>query len=418
MQPESSHDPRRRERVADNVYRRSTSAGAVVYEARFRDADGRDRRRRLTATSERAALREARALLARRDNGERVTPAAVTLREFVASEFEPLLVSLAAAGRRSPQGVRLDSDHLRLYILPALGDLRLGAIEGADVAAMLRELRCRRRKSRPAERALSEGSLRITLTVLRAVFRLARSRRIVTRSPLDELDPGELPRPRSRKRGRRLDERELDTLVRHASDGYRVATAILAYTGVRVSEALALRWQDVDFVDREITVSGQLTRATTTAPARIVPRKGGADPYVTLLFPSLENILVGHLADEQHAGRGRDGDFVLATRSGRPLAQGNILNAVKDAASRAGLDTVTPHDLRRSFCSLAARRGVDPVQAAAMTGHSLDVWARYYAGDYGKTQRDEARKKMISAGFGVATAEVRGHSAATGPFSG
>ena len=66
-----------------------------------------------------------------------------------------------------------------------------------------------------------------------------------------------------------------------------------------------------------------------------------------------------------------------------------------------------PHDLRRSFCSLAARRGVDPVQAARMTGHSLDVWTRHYAGDYGKPQRDEARARMLGAGFGAAY-EVEG----------
>jgi hypothetical protein len=35
-----------------------------------------------------------------------------------------------------------------------------------------------------------------------------------------------------------------------------------------------------------------------------------------------------------------------------------------------------------------------------MTGHSLDVWTRHYAGDYGKPQRDEARARMLEHGFG------------------
>ena len=106
---------------------------------------------------------------------------------------------------------------------------------------------------------------------------------------------------------------------------------------------------------------------------------------------------------------GRDADFVLSTRSGRPFAQRNLQRAIEAAAVSAGLGKVTPHDLRRSFASLAARRGVDPVQAARMTGHSLDVWTRHYAGDYGKSQRDEARKRLISSGFGAGTAEVRDH---------
>ena len=36
-----------------------------------------------------------------------------------------------------------------------------------------------------------------------------------------------------------------------------------------------------------------------------------------------------------------------------------------------------------------------------MTGHSLDVWVRHYAGDFGKAQRDEARQRMLAAGFGA-----------------
>lgn len=389
-----SHGPTSRKRVAPNVYRRGTKSGELVYEAMFRDVDGRQRARRLDARTDRAAIREARALLAQRDGGDRAVSVNATLRTFAEAEYLPLIDSLAAARRRSEQGVRLDRDYWRLYVEPALGDLRIGDVSGADVAAMLRGLRARK---------LSESTLKHSLTVLGAIYRLARSRKLVTRSPLDELDPGERPRTRYGPGGRRLDERELAALVRHASDpaAYRVGVALLAWTGMRVSEALALRWSDVDFVDRELLVAGQLTRATRTEPARIVSRKGGADPYSALLFPDLERIFTEHLESELSAGRGRDSDFVLCTRTGRPLFQRNLGRAVEDAGKSAGLGHVTPHDLRRSFASLAARRGVDPVQAAKMTGHSLDVWTRHYASDYGKPQRDEARARMLEHGFGA-----------------
>jgi integrase len=401
MHDEVSHGARTRERVAPNVYRRRTKGGEVVYEAMFRDVDGRQRARRLKARSERAAVREARKLLAQRDGNERVTPADVTLSAFWADECLPLAESLAAAGRRSEQGVELDKTYWRLYIEPHLGDLRLGEVTGDNIAAMLRAGRSR--KPRP----LGESTLKHSLTVLGAVYRLARSRRgadgrpLVTRSPLDELDPGERPRVRTGKR-RRLDERELSMLVSHAPTHYRVAVTLLAYTGMRISEACGLRWADVDFVDREFDVAGQLTRSRRNRPARVVPRKSGADPYPALLFPALERVLIDHLAAEQEAGRGADDDFVLATRTGRPPSQRNVARAVTEAGVSAKLGHVTPQTLRRSFASLAARRGVDPVQAAKMTGHSLDVWTRHYAGDYGKPQRDEARARMLEHGFGAA----------------
>jgi integrase len=395
MPEELFHGATSRKRIAPNVYRRQTKSGAIVFEAVFRDVDGRQRFRKLEARSEKAAVREARSLLAQRDGGDRVVSIDATLRVFVEAEFLPLIDSLAAAGRRSEQGVRLDRDVWRLYVEPALGDRRLGDVSGANVAAMIRGLR---------ERGLSESTCRNTLSTLGSIYRLARSRKLVTRSPLDELDPGERPRPRhDASNGRRLDERELDALVRHAPepDVCSVGVAILAYTGVRVSEALALTWERLDFVDREILVAGQLTRAKRGQPARIVPRKGGAPPYPALMFPELERVLTERLRRELAAGRGRDADFVLATRTGRPLNQRTLSRAVEDAATSAGLGHVTPHTLRHSFASLAARRGVDPVQAAKMTGHSLDVWTRYYAGDYGKPQRDEARARMLEHGFGA-----------------
>src|SRR5919197_1341732 len=63
---DSPRDPRRRERIAENTYRRLTKSGKVVFEVVFRDVDGRQRTRRLQARTERAAIREARGVLAGR----------------------------------------------------------------------------------------------------------------------------------------------------------------------------------------------------------------------------------------------------------------------------------------------------------------------------------------------------------------
>ena len=110
----------------------------------------------------------------------------------------------SAAGIPSP----VERDVWRLYVEPAIGDLRLGGVEGGDVAAMLRSLR---------DQGLSETTCKNALTVLGAVYRLARSRRLLARSPIDELDAGERPRPKVMKR-RQLDERSLAALVREAPE--------------------------------------------------------------------------------------------------------------------------------------------------------------------------------------------------------
>jgi integrase-like protein len=120
------------------------------------------------------------------------------------------------------------------------------------------------------------------------------------------------------------------------------------------------------------------------------------------LFPAVAAALVDQLASEQAAGRGSDTDLVFCSRRSRPLTHRNVAQrGVEEAASKAGLGKVTPHDLRRSFCSLAGRRGVDPIEAAQITGHSPAVWARFYARSFGKAQRDEARDRLLKHGFGA-----------------
>ena len=78
------------------------------------------------------------------------------------------------------------------------------------------------------------------------------------------------------------------------------------------------------------------------------------------------------------------------------------VRGVEAAAATAGFEKITPKDLRASFCSLAGRRRVDPIEAAQLTGHSLNVWTRHYARSFGKAQREEARARMLEHGFGAA----------------
>jgi integrase len=396
MHEQVSHGARSRERIAPNVYRRTTKDGVVRFEVMFRDVDGRQRARRLAATSERAAIREARAILADRDGGERIVAAEITVDAFAEQEYFPTLEGLVAAGRRAERGrdrYRWDYDR---YVQPSLGAMRLGEIEARNLSDLIRTMRLA---------GYAESTIANALMPLRGLYRLARSRGLAGRSPFDGLDPAEMPRPTPPRSARVLDETELAALVRHATGGCGPAVTLLAYTGLRISEVLGLRWADVDFVEGELRVRSQLLPARKDRPARLVPLKTKASERDMPLFPAVENALAELLERELAAGRGQEADLVFTTRSGKPLSLRNVARAVEEAAASAGLERATPHDLRRSFCSLAGRRGVDPIEAAQITGHSPAVWARFYACSFGKAQRQEARRRMLEHGFGAASAD-------------
>jgi integrase len=240
------------------------------------------------------------------------------------------------------------------------------------------------------------------LGVVAGIYRVARKRGYVSRSPLDGLDEAERPRPKVGA-GRVLDEQQLAQLVAKAPNNYRAAVTLLAYSGLRLSEACGLRWSDVDLVEGELTVRRQLEAGRGERQTAVVERLKSRASYRTVpIFPALERELVALLEDELAQGRGGPGNLVLSTRRGRPVSPRNVAQrGVMKAATNAALGHVTPQDLRRSFCSLAGRRGLDPVEAPQLTGHSPEVWARYYARSFGKAQRDEARARMLEYGFGA-----------------
>ena len=114
-----------------------------------------------------------------------------------------------------------------------------------------------------------------------------------------------------------LDESELAALVRHAPNQYRAGVTLLAYSGLRLSEALGLRWRDVDLVAGEFHVREQLQPARGERRARHVSRLKSDASYRTLpLFPAVGHELVELLELELAAGRGRAEDPVLCSRVG------------------------------------------------------------------------------------------------------
>ena len=167
------------------------------------------------------------------------------------------------------------------------------------------------------------------------VYRVGRSRGYVTGSPLDGLDPAEKPRPKPPSEGLVLDEGELALLVRHASERYRPAVALLAYTGVRIAEALGLRWRHVDLVAGEVHIREQLQTGRRDRPTRVVGRLKSDASYRTVpIFPAVERELTGLLERrlaELRARHGADTDvrllddeLVFHTRTGRPENPRNV----------------------------------------------------------------------------------------------
>ncbi|MCI0371433.1 MAG: site-specific integrase [candidate division NC10 bacterium] len=145
-------------------------------------------------------------------------------------------------------------------------------------------------------------------------------------------------RKEPRRRLRYLEPEEEAALLAAAAEPLRTMILVGIHAGLRLrSEALTLRWADVDLRRRLLTVQAAYA-------------KSGQTRSVNLNAPLRDAL--GRLRMQDGAG-----EFVFSRRDGSPYR--SVRTAFATACRRAGLKEVTPHVLRHTFASRLAMAGVD-----------------------------------------------------------
>jgi len=163
-------------------------------------------------------------------------------------------------------------------------------------------------------------------------------------------------------RRRYLTEDELEKLVkagRRGRYGRRDATLILlmARHGLRVTEAVDLRWDQVDF---------------SKAHLHIKRLKGGIDSVHPVQGDELRALReLKRLQQPQSA-------FVFTSERGGPMTRSNVAKMIEGAGNRAALPHLHPHMLRHTCGHLLADAGHDTRRLQLWLGHSdIKHTARY-----------------------------------------
>lgn len=167
-----------------------------------------------------------------------------------------------------------------------------------------------------------------------------------------------LRRPKGAKGGQRtafLSPQDAGAIIQAAEQqepAFALLLTFLLYTGVRIGEAMALRWEDVSLPDR----------------LAYIPTSKNDDPRTLLLRAELRDALAAHRGDREH---------------GRvfPFAKGGGL---KDRLTRAKLAACGIAIPKRRRGETAADRRVPPHRLAWVTFHTFRhtwaTWLRRYGG--------------------------------------
>jgi integrase len=217
-----------------------------------------------------------------------------------------------------------------------------------------------------------------------------------------------VPLPRAKGKTKRfLDHVEVAKLVEAAGDDGLVVQ-VLAYCGLRFGELAALRVGRLDLLRRRIEV----VESATEVNGRMV--FGPPKSHHARSVP-VPRSLVDPLA-LRCAARSPD-EFVFTAPAGGVLWLRNWRRRVFDPAARAaGLDGLTPHELRHTAASLAVSAGANVKSVQRMLGHAsaamtLDIYSGLFDDDLDAVgdRLDEAAtiaSEQISADFLRTSGEV------------
>jgi integrase/recombinase XerD len=226
--------------------------------------------------------------------------------------------------------------------------LEPGAVAADDVVAWLERLRAR---------GLAPASVARRLSAVRGFYRHLVREGQMRRDPTEHLDAPRaarpLPRALSPESARLLVEAP-DTR-RPAGVRDRAVLELLYATGMRASECLGLRGEDLNLAAGYVICTGKGSRQ------RLVPVGAEALAWVRRYLSEVR---------PRHTRR-RDTGRLFVNPRGGPLSRQSLWTLVRRAAAAAGLRRrVSPHMLRHSFASHLLEGGADLRSVQAMLGHA------------------------------------------------
>jgi integrase len=265
-------------------------------------------------------------------------------------------------------------DNLRLHINPVFGDKPLGEIERKDIKRFVLEKRAGGLSANSVKLILSYFSSILSEAVddeLIPVNPAAGVRKVIGKGESTEINP--------------LCADELNTLLETVEKKFSrhyPMFLLLARTGMRIGEAIGLKWGDIDFNGRFIEVKHTYSKGNYSIP------KSGKSRRVDMSKQLTETLMAYRKASIKKGLRLGIGEpeNLFINNGGRPLDVDNWRPRVfNKALTKAKLRKIRIHDLRHTYATLRISKGDNIADVSKQLGHhsvklTLDTYYHWIPG--------------------------------------
>lgn len=326
--------------------RRANGEGSITlradgrYMVRWYDADGR--RRQAYARNREDASRVLREALTLREDG---LPTVETADSFQTVAEQWRRTAMVRQGITSGS-LRTYVSALKGHVYPVIGTKRMRDLRTADVARVLGKM---------AEAGLSASYQNVAHKAMSNVCEMAIVDGLMRRNPTRAVKPA-----RQEPSTKVVPTREqVAAMIDEAKDPRaRALIVVLAYTGLRISEALSLQWSNWDGAGtlQIMDTKGKRPRAvpvtaTLASELRVWRKVQAAERVASVWWDA-------------------DGDWILSTPIGTRWDASNARRTAFRPVADAICPGATPHSLRHSAATLLLEEGVPMRVVSELLGHS------------------------------------------------
>jgi integrase len=361
-----------------------------TWEARvsYTNSDGTLKRVSVYGKTQREVRDKMKAVRDRVDNFAPATDDKMALAAWMARWRE---TTLAASDRKESTRstyATLSRKHIEAGVI---GQTSLAKLRASDVEKLILALR---------STELADSTIRQVYTVLSLGLDGAVRDGLLARNPAASVQrPGV-----ARKEAGHLDpQRVIELLAAAERSRYHTTLLLIATTGLRRGEALALRWSDVDLDAGVLRVRDTVQRIAgklSTCEVK-TPRSRRTIPLSPAVVAVLRRHRVTQLEERMRAAnQWTDTGLVFTTELGHVVEPRNLLRVVETAAKRIGMDEVGLHTLRHSAATAWLEAGVHIRQVSDLLGHSsVAITGDVYG--HGSDQSARAAVDGLSGALGL-----------------
>ncbi|MDR0856259.1 MAG: site-specific integrase [Clostridiales bacterium] len=213
---------------------------------------------------------------------------------------------------------------------------------------------------------LSPKTVRSIVLMLKSAFGCAVDYDYVLKNPCDKVRM-----PKQAAREVRVFEREeqqrMEAAIFASRDKRRIGVLICLYTGLRIGELCALRWEHINFAEMTLAVRATMNRVqndgTGKKTALFVAEPKTKKSMRTIPLPAF-------LCDLLKKRRDEGGVYVVETKKGKPVEPRLLQLTYKKLLAEAGVADCNFHTLRHTFATRALELGADIKSISEILGHT------------------------------------------------